>query len=92
MKNTTGMEIMIEAGTGRQFDGEVNYMLTADRKVYAEVEVPENASEDYGYMAMKNAIAEAYTGTEPLEFWYDGCENRLNPDAYIACGVYLDAE
>lgn len=86
------MKVTFEAGTGLHYEDCVNFMLTADRKVYAEVEVPEGASEDYGYMELKKAITENYTGSEPLEFWYDGQENQLSADAYVACDVYLDAE
>lgn len=58
-----------------------NVLHTLDNTIRACVEVPEGASDDYGYMAMKNAILKAYHGTEPLEFWYDGQEAFLNPDA-----------
>ena len=86
------MKVTFEAGTGLHYEDCVNFMLTADRKVYAEVAVPEDASEDYGYMAMKNAIAEAYAGTEPLEFWYDGQEDKLSSDASADCEVYVESE
>lgn len=59
-----------------------NALYTADGRIRAIVPIPENASEDYGYMAMKSAILTAYHGAEKLSFWYDGQENLLDPDAY----------
>ena len=58
-----------------------NALHTLDGTIRATVAVPEGASEDYGYLAMKNAILAAYKGTEPLAFWYDGQEQYLAPDA-----------
>jgi hypothetical protein len=66
-----------------QFDAtpEGNILHTLDNAIRAIVPVPDGASDDYGYLAMKNAILAAYHGTEPLEFWYDGQEDLLAPDA-----------
>lgn len=61
---------------------EGNVLHTLDNTIRACVEVPDDATDDYGYMAMKDAILKAYKGTEPLEFWYDGQETTLNPDAW----------
>lgn len=58
-----------------------NILHTLDNTITATVPVPDGASDDYGYLAMKNAILAAYHGTEPLEFWYDGQEDSLAPDA-----------
>ncbi len=61
---------------------EGNILHTLDNTIRATVAVPDYATDDYGYMAMKNAILAAYHGTEDLVFWYDGQETTLNPDAY----------
>lgn len=58
-----------------------NTLHSMDNSIRATVPVPEGASEDYGYLAMKNAILAAYHGAESLEFWYDGQEQYLDPDA-----------
>lgn len=67
-----------------QFDAtpDGNTLHTLDNTIRATVQVPDGASEDYGYLAMKNAILAAYHGTEPLEFWYDGQEEHLAIDAF----------
>lgn len=53
--------------------------------IYAEVEVPEGASEDYGYLALKQDILRQafFAGIDrsQLAFWYDGQEDKLSPDA-----------
>lgn len=66
-----------------QFDAapDGNILHTLDNTIRATVPVPDGSSDDYGYLAMKHAILAAYHGTEPLEFWYDGQEDALNPDA-----------
>lgn len=70
-----------------QFDAtpEGNVLHSADNSVFAIVPVPDGASDDYGYIALKNAILAAYAGSEPLEFWYDGQEDFLAEDA--SCGT-----
>lgn len=60
---------------------EGNMLCTLDNTIRATIAVPEYASEDYGYLAMKNAILAAYHGSEELEFWYDGQEQYLEADA-----------
>ena len=60
---------------------EGNMLHTLDNAIRATVPVPEGASEDYGYLAMKDAILAAYHGTESLAFWYDGQEQYLEADA-----------
>lgn len=60
-------------------DGNTLYSL--DGTIRATVKVPEGASDDYGYLAMKAAILKAYKGDEELAFWYDGQEQYLAADA-----------
>lgn len=65
--------------------------------IMAEVEVPEGASEDYGYLTMKEAIlahkdqipADIF---ESLVFQYDGQEQYLAADAAAECEVNLTIE
>ena len=58
-----------------------NAMYSLDGTIRATVKVPEGASDDYGYLAMKAAILAAYHGSEELSFWYDGQEDKLAADA-----------
>lgn len=83
-------KIQFEAGTGKHFDG-VNLLRgEADGySIYAEIEVPEGASEDYGYITMKKAILEQLPELK-ADFWYDGQEQFLAEDANVDCEVYLD--
>ena len=85
------MKITFEAGEGRNFHGGVNYMIAEDGSIYAECKVPEGASEDYGYMTMKNAIMKQ-ADAESLEFWYDGQEDLLEADASADCEVYTEID
>lgn len=50
------MKMYFYGGEGRHFPGGVNYLISNDHSIYAEVAVPEGASEDYGYLDMKGAI------------------------------------
>ena len=90
------MRIQFEAGTGVYFYGSVNFLANEDRSMYAECSVPEGASDDYGYLTLKNALIDVVkaAGRNPavLEFWYDGQENRLAPDAAAPCDVYVDVD
>ena len=83
-------KIQFEAGQGQHFDG-VNLLRgEADGySIYAEIEVPEGASEDYGYLTMKKAILEKIPELK-ADFWYDGQEQCLADDANVDCEVYLD--
>lgn len=58
-----------------------NVLFSLDGTIRATVRVPEGASEDYGYLAMRQAILAAWNGTEELSFWYDGQEELLASDA-----------
>lgn len=91
-KGVKTMKISFEAGEGRNFSGAVNYMKSQDGTIYAEIAVPEGASEDYGYLTMKQAILDNYTGTKAPVFWYDGQEQHLEPDASADAKVYLEIE
>ena len=88
MKKET-MNVKFEAGEGREVNGGVNYMLTADGTVYAEVPVDDGAAEDYGYMALKKAIQNVWHGEQELCFLYDGQEEHLSKEAFADAKVYL---
>lgn len=77
------MRIQFEAGTNANGHG-INYLICMeDKDLYAEIEVPEGASDDFGYFVLKREIVAkaAEKGIEDLEFWYDGQEDKLAPDA-----------
>lgn len=70
-----------------------NTLHSEDMTIRATVKVPDGASEDYGYLAMKAAILKAYHGNETLSFWYDGQEQHLEADATGGePEVYIEAE
>lgn len=73
------MKIQFEAGpSGNILAGESDSL-----RVFCEIEVPEDASEDYGYLTMKAAILAELTEEErkAVSFWYDGQEQYLAEDA-----------
>lgn len=77
-----------EAGQGLHVSGCVNYMCCPELHpdIYAEILVPDDASEDYGYLFLKHEIlkqaASAGIDRSQLVFWYDdGQEDKLAPDA-----------
>lgn len=82
------VDVQFCAGEGRKFDG-VNYLLSKDGKLYAEVKVPEGASDDYGYLTMVRALKDHSVG---YRFWYDGQEDNLADDADADCEVYVEVE
>lgn len=90
------MKIQFEAGNGIHFSGSVNFLVNEDRSLYAECQVPEGASDDYGYLTLKAALIDAVktAGGDPdgLEFWYDGQEQYLAADAAAACEVYTETD
>lgn len=63
-------------------------------KITASVKVPEDASEDYGYLTMKSAIMMELElreiDTEEISFQYDGQEQFLNEDADADTDVLID--
>ena len=85
--------VQFEAGTSRHSDAGVNYLKceAGDTVLYAETEVPEGASDDYGYLALKTSIEEQAraAGIDPLRltYWYDGQEDNLEEDAHSDCVV-----
>lgn len=83
------MRIQFETGQGAF--GAVNFLSGRSDgvAVYAEVKVPEGASEDYGYLTMKRAVQKRIPNLE-LHFQYDGQEQYLSDDADADCSVYID--
>lgn len=86
------MKIQFEAGTSRHSSESVNYLICLDDdRLYAETVVPDGASDDYGYLTLKAEIlreaAEMGINADTLEFWYDGQEDKLEPDAKANCPV-----
>ena len=92
--------MQFEKGDGAHFSGEtVNYLINVNEidryKIYAECPVPDEASDDYGYLTMKNAIVNYFKRENVLlpepkfRFWYDGQEDKLAEDANANCDVYL---
>lgn len=72
-------------------DGNVMWAENSRMKVVCRMEVPEEASEDYGYITMKKAIASALTSEElsAVTWWYD---ERTEEDylAEDASAGYID--
>lgn len=75
---------------------EGNALLTVDGAIRATCPVTDGASEDFGYLTLKAAILNAFKAhnipTDGLDFWYDGQEDALAPDASAACSVTLDID
>ena len=91
-KGEAKMKVQFEAGISRHSSECVNYLICLeDEQLYAETVVPDNASDDYGYLALKQEIirqaTEAGINPDSLEFWYDGQEDKLEPDAKADCLV-----
>lgn len=90
------MMIQFFGGEGRCYKW-VNYLIGEDREkeisVYAEVEVPEGASDDYGYLTMKKAIIQCLPAEvlEQIEWLYDNDE-YLPEDASADCDVFVDCD
>lgn len=90
------MMIQFFGGEGRCYKS-VNYLIGEDREkeisVYAEVEVPEGASDDYGYLTMKKAIIQCLPAEvlEQIEWFYDNDE-YLPEDASADCDVFVDCD
>lgn len=85
-KNMKKHMVQFEAGEGREISGGVNYLICLDiPELYAEIAVPDGASDDYGYLTLKARILEQARNleidTDTLEFWYDGQEDKLAADA-----------
>lgn len=91
------LPIQFEAGNGRHFSGNVNFLISKNHSLYAECPVPDGASDDYGYVTMLTALVEAYknVGGDPgnIEPWYTTHDERnLNADAWADCEVYTEVE
>lgn len=87
------MKMNFYGGEGRHFPGGVNYLISEDHAIYAEVAVPEGASEDYGYVTMQKAILAALKKKEvsiDIEWPYD--EGEYPGDANADCEVFLDID
>ena len=84
--------IQFEAGEGRHFSGGVNLLRSTDGAIYAECPVPEDASDDYGYLTLAAAIRSSGADLSAYEFWYDGQEGSLEADAGADCEVYTDID
>lgn len=82
------IKIQFAAGTSRHGDYGVNYLIEVPFTLglYAEIPVPDGASDDYGYFTLKQEIlrqaaAHSITPAE-IDFWYDAAsEAHLEPDA-----------
>ena len=70
-------------------DGNVLWGEDEVMRITATVEVPEGASEDFGYITMRKAIQERFPGKK-FSFWYDGQENYLAADAAADVAVDID--
>lgn len=90
------MKLQFFAGEGKHF-GSVNYIIGESQEIdiYGEIEVPEGASEDYGFLAIKGAILKALEkmGKEPELSWpYEGQEDCLAADASAKAPVYVEID
>ena len=99
------ISLSFEAGDGRHFEGGVNYMISEAGKIYAEIAIPNEITdqwdeygnhpaelEDYGYLDLKEAILSQYKGSRPIRFWYDGQEDKLDKCARTGGEVYTEIE
>lgn len=89
------MNVQFLTGSGRHYRN-VNYLIGDNDllSLYAEVEVPDKASDDYGYITMKNALSSLLSDDELKEIsWqYDGQEQFLADDASVECNVYATVD
>jgi len=79
-------EVIYGEGLHFQFEaspeGNILWAENDDISIKASVEVPEGASEDYGYMTMKKAIQKVLREKGlAASFFYDGQESYLEADA-----------
>lgn len=89
------IKITFEAGTSRNGNHGVNYMMPApganSPELYAEIPVPEGADEEYGYFALKDEIIRQAIAQNidpaTLAFWYDGQEHLLSSAARATAGA-----
>lgn len=86
---TMPIRINFEAGASRIGSHAVNFMTPApganSPDLYAEIQVPDGAEEEYGYLALKQEILHQASAqnipAEALRFWYDNQEDLLSPAA-----------
>ena len=85
--------MQFEAGYGSHDNAEagINFMISDDHKIYAEIEVDEGASDDYGYLTLMYAIMHFLTDEEQdrLVWWYPNGAEGLAPDAMAESYVYV---
>ena len=97
--------ISFEAGESRYSDRCVNYLISPDGGIYAEIEIPEEIDEmydeygnhpaeieEYGYLDLKDAILREYKGNKQLEFFWDGREDRLSKWARVNAKVHTEID
>lgn len=88
-EDNTMIKIIFVAGTSRNGDYGVNYMMpypgANSPDLYAEIPVPDGADEEYGYFDLKGEIIRQAIAQNidpaSLSFWYDGQEQHLSPAA-----------
>lgn len=64
-------------------------------KIIAKVKVPDGASEDYGYLALKREVLFELDIREldiEVSFPYDGQEQHLDPDANDGTEIEIDVQ
>ena len=93
------MTIQFYGGTGKHFNCSVNYMINdgGDIHVYAEimVEDAETASDDYGYITMRDALTDKFhelgIDAGEIEWFYTG-DADLEEDAKADAPVYIEID
>lgn len=89
-------QVEFVAAPGLHFHDDVNSMTVTvnGRTIYAECPWPAGTNEDYGYIALRDAVKKvaARVGIEPktLNFWYDGQDMFLSKDASAATETWTD--
>lgn len=93
------MKMIFEGGEGRYFSYEgVNYLISDDHvdgepSIYAEVFVPDGASDEYGYLTMKDAILSKVPAEIAKSLtWFYRDDEDLPEDAHAKCDVFLDID
>jgi hypothetical protein len=93
------MKMIFEGGEGRYFSYKgVNYLISDERTdgepvIYAEVLVPDNAFDEYGYQTMKDAVLSRLPAeTAKSLTWFYGDDEDLPDDAHAECEVFVDLD
>lgn len=85
--------ITFSAGEGNHFSGSVNYLKSTDGSIYAEISVPDGASEDYGYLNLKKAIQKQVSPSAFIVWYYDEADEKLlEADADVDTEVWTDIQ